>query len=135
MRAVAGGGRYDGLVKLISDGKVDLPATGFAMGDVVITDFIEETRSAKQQLVEHLANSSSCDVYMVVANEDRRPDALGLVQKLRTAGIRIDFPLGPAKVDKQFKAAEAAKARAAVVVGDGSRRSRSRISHPGNPPT
>src|SRR5262249_55673071 len=30
-RAIAGGGRYDNLVKLISGGKVDLPALGFGM--------------------------------------------------------------------------------------------------------
>ena len=118
MRAIAGGGRYDGLVKLISDGKVDLPSTGFAMGDVVITDFINETRSAKAQLIEHLATTGSCDAYVILASEDRRPDALGIVQKLRTAGVRTDFPLGAAKVDKQFKAAEATKARAAIVIGD-----------------
>ena len=118
MRAIAGGGRYDGLVKLISEGKVELPSTGFAMGDVVITDFINETKGAKQQLVEHLSNNSSCDAYVVLASEDRRPDALGLVQKLRTAGIRTDFPFGAVKVDKQFKAAEATKARAAIVVGE-----------------
>ena len=35
-RAIAGGGRYDNLVKLISGGKVDLPALGFGMGDVVL---------------------------------------------------------------------------------------------------
>jgi len=32
--AIAGGGRYDNLVKLISGGRVDLPALGFGMGDV-----------------------------------------------------------------------------------------------------
>jgi histidyl-tRNA synthetase len=119
MRAIAGGGRYDGLVNLISDGKVDLPSTGFAMGDVVITDFINESKAAKRQLIEHLASSGSCDVYVIVASEDRRADALGMIQKLRTAGIRTDFPLGPSKLDKQFKAAEASKARAAIVIGDG----------------
>ena len=118
MRAIAGGGRYDGLVNLISDGKVDLPSTGFAMGDVVITDFINETKGAKAQLIEHLANNSSCDAYVILASEERRSDALGIIQKLRTAGIDTDFPLGPIKVDKQFKAAEATKARAAVVIGD-----------------
>lgn len=118
MRAIAGGGRYDGLVGLISDGKVDLPSTGFAMGDVVITDFINETKSAKQQLIEHLAGTGSCDAYVILASEDRRADALGIIQKLRTAGIRTDFPLGPAKIDKQFKAAEATRARAAIVIGD-----------------
>src|SRR5204863_1284268 len=33
-RAIAGGGRYDNLIKLISGGKVNLPALGFGMGDV-----------------------------------------------------------------------------------------------------
>src|SRR5215217_2402424 len=36
MRAIAGGGRYNNLIKLISGGKVDLPALGFGMGDVVL---------------------------------------------------------------------------------------------------
>src|SRR2546425_5128868 len=31
LRAIAGGGRYDNLIKLISGGKVDLPALGFGM--------------------------------------------------------------------------------------------------------
>ncbi|HON07979.1 MAG TPA: ATP phosphoribosyltransferase regulatory subunit [Verrucomicrobiota bacterium] len=35
-RAIAGGGRYDNLVKLISKGKVDMPALGVGMGDVVL---------------------------------------------------------------------------------------------------
>ena len=118
MRAIAGGGRYDGLVDLISDGKVDLPSTGFAMGDVVITDFINETKAAKQQLVEHLANSGSCEAYVILACEAQRAQALGVIQKLRTAGIDTDFSLGAVKVDKQFKAAEATRARAAIVIGD-----------------
>ena len=37
-RAIAGGGRYDHLVKLVSGGKTDLPALGFGMGDVVLTE-------------------------------------------------------------------------------------------------
>ena len=37
-RAIAGGGRYDNLVKLISGGKVNLPALGFGMGDVVLLE-------------------------------------------------------------------------------------------------
>ncbi len=37
-RAIAGGGRYDNLVKLISGGKVNLPALGFGLGDVVLLE-------------------------------------------------------------------------------------------------
>ena len=92
MRAIAGGGRYDGLVKLISDGKVDLPSTGFAMGDVVITDFINETKGAKQQMMEHLASSGSCDAYVVIANEERRADALGIIQRLAHGGDQYRLP-------------------------------------------
>src|SRR5689334_9683689 len=40
-RAIAGGGRYDDLVKLISGGKVDLPGLGFGMGDVVLTELLK----------------------------------------------------------------------------------------------
>src|SRR5947207_1813139 len=41
-RAIAGGGRYDNLVKLISGGKVELPGLGFGMGDVVLTELLKE---------------------------------------------------------------------------------------------
>ena len=39
MNALAGGGTYDKLCALISDGNVDMPAAGFAMGDVVLGTF------------------------------------------------------------------------------------------------
>src|SRR3954464_6621637 len=44
MRAIAGGGRYDNLIKLVSGGKVDLPALGFGMGDVVLADLLQEKK-------------------------------------------------------------------------------------------
>ena len=40
------------------------------------------------------------------------------VQQLRALGLRLDFPLAPAKVGKQFQAAEQAGARLAVLIGD-----------------
>src|SRR5204862_1838419 len=40
-RAIAGGGRYDNLLKLISGGKVNLPALGFGMGDVVLLELLK----------------------------------------------------------------------------------------------
>ncbi len=40
-RAIAGGGRYDNLVKLISGGKVSLPALGFGLGDVVLLELLK----------------------------------------------------------------------------------------------
>ncbi len=117
-RALAGGGRYDKLLSLMSDGKVDLPALGFGMGDVVLANLINDTSAAKAQLDAWLARERACDVYVVIAKEERRAEALGLVQRLREAGHRTDFPLAAAKVGKQFQTAEALGARCAVLVGD-----------------
>jgi histidyl-tRNA synthetase len=118
MRAVAGGGRYDTLVATISDGAVDLPATGFAMGDYVIRNLIEETTHAAMQMEVWLQrNNANCDVFVVIADEEKRGDSLKLVTDLRRAGISADFPLNPAKVAKQFQSAEKSGARFALVVG------------------
>lgn len=43
-RAIAGGGRYDQLVKQVSEGRVDLPALGFGMGDVVLAELLKDRK-------------------------------------------------------------------------------------------
>jgi histidyl-tRNA synthetase len=118
MRAVAGGGRYDTLVATISDGAVDLPATGFAMGDYVIRNLIEETTHAAMQMEAWLQrHAANCDVFVVIADESKRAESLKLVTDLRRAGISADFTLNAAKVAKQFQNAEKSGARFALVVG------------------
>ena len=118
MRAVAGGGRYDTLVSTISNGAVDMPATGFAMGDYVIRNLIEETPHALMQMEVWLQrHAAACDVYVVVADENRRADSLSLLTQLRRAGISADIAMTPAKVAKQFQSAERSGARFALVVG------------------
>jgi len=118
MRAVAGGGRYDTLIATISEGAVDLPATGFAMGDYVIRNLIEETpHTAMQMEVWLQRNFAGCDVYVVIADESKRGESLKLVTDLRRSGISADFPLVPVKVAKQFQNAEKTGARFALVVG------------------
>jgi histidyl-tRNA synthetase len=118
MRAVAGGGRYDTLVATLSGGAADLPATGFAMGDYVIRNLIEETTHAAMQMEVWLQrNAAACDVFVVVADESKRPAALRLVTDLRRAGVAADLPLAPAKVPKQFQCAQRSRARFALLVG------------------
>ena len=116
-RALAGGGRYDQLLELMSDGKVSMSALGFGMGDVVLANLIESTPAARARRDEWLAAQAAVDVYIVVADEEKRPEALGVVQQLREAGWRTDYPFGTTKVGKQFQAAETLGARFAVVVG------------------
>lgn len=117
MRAVAGGGRYDGLCSLMSGGSVDMAAAGFGMGDVVLTDLITATPAATARLEAWLAQRFSVDAFIVVADETRRPEALALLQALRNAGLSADYAMAPAKVGKQFQAAENVGARYALIVG------------------
>jgi histidyl-tRNA synthetase len=98
-RAIAGGGRYDNLLKLISGGKVDMSALGFGMGDVVLCDLLQERGLLP-------AFTHGLDAFCLIEVEELRADSLGLVQASREAGIAIDFSLVPAKSDKQFKRAQ-----------------------------
>ena len=116
MRALTGGGRYDNLCQLI--GGVDLPAVGFAMGDMVITDLIRETPHANALMQEWLAVTGKPDIYVVTASPGQRAAALSVVQALRTSGHAVDFSYTADKVGKQFQTAELLGARLAVIIGD-----------------
>jgi histidyl-tRNA synthetase len=118
LRALAGGGRYDNLIQHLSNGAVALPAIGFAMGDVVLAELINEIPVAKAQMEKAVAYQSELDIYVVIAKEERRADALAQIQMLRDRGHRVDYPLLPAKVGKQFQAAEQLGARVAILFGD-----------------
>lgn len=117
MRAIFGGGRYDDLLGGLSDGAVSMPAVGFGLGDVVLGDLIGETPVAAALRDAHVDAGSALDAYLVIADESHRPGALGLAESLRNLGLRVDFSLAAVKVAKQFQAAEAARARTAIVIG------------------
>jgi histidyl-tRNA synthetase len=98
-RAIAGGGRYDNLVSLLSGGKVNLPALGFGMGDVVLLELLK-TR-------QRLPQFQNCvDVVCLVEDETLRNDSLKLIQELRDVGLAVEYGLIPSKPEKQFKRAQ-----------------------------
>jgi histidyl-tRNA synthetase len=117
-RAIAGGGRYDNLIAQLSDGAVSMPALGFAMGDVVLGELINEIPRASEAMQKAIANDRKIDIYIVIAKEERRADALRQIQHLRDRGYRVDYPLTSEKVGKQFQTAEQLGARVAVLFGD-----------------
>jgi histidyl-tRNA synthetase len=98
-RAIAGGGRYDNLIKLISANRVDLPALGFGMGDVVLLELLK----ARGLLPKF---DSQLQIFCLIEDEALRPNSLQLVQELRSQGWAVDYPLTPTKPDKQFKRAQ-----------------------------
>jgi len=103
-RAIAGGGRYNNLLKLISGGKVDLPALGFGMGDVVLLELLK----ARKLLP---AFDAAVDVFVLIEDESLRSESLALIQSLRSGGKTVEYSLTSAKGDKQFKRALELKAK------------------------
>jgi len=102
-RAIAGGGRYDNLVKLLSAGKVDLSALGFGMGDVVLLELLK-ARGLMPAL------DAQVDTFVLIEDETLRSESLKLVTDLRSAGLATEYSLTPMKADKQFKRALELKA-------------------------
>jgi histidyl-tRNA synthetase len=96
-RALAGGGRYDTLLKNL--GNVDLPALGFGMGDMTLGDLLK----AKEWQAKPGKETS---YYFVIPDEAYRAKAMALVQAFRDSG----------KVGKQFQTAEERCFTHAVIV-------------------
>lgn len=108
-RALAGGGRYDNLVKKL--GYQDMPAVGFGMGDVTVADLLE--------LAGKTASLPDApDAYFVIGSESVRAKALEIITALRRGGVKVDYSLKPASFGKQFKQADAAGAAKAIIFGE-----------------
>jgi histidyl-tRNA synthetase len=114
-RSLAGGGRYDNLISVISDGTSDLPAAGFAIGDVTFSNLLHELEHTRLRIDDALRTRLSA--FIIIADENRRQDAIRLTSSLRQSGIAVDYWFQPAKVGRQFQQAEALGATYGVVVG------------------
>ena len=108
LRAICGGGRYDRLLELV--GGEPLPAVGFGMGDVVLTDLL-----AERGLLPDTARS--VDYFVVAVGEELRPRALALAHTLRDRGRSVLYALKPQPVGKQFKSAGTEGAHEVIVLG------------------
>ncbi|MGH7993786.1 MAG: histidine--tRNA ligase, partial [Limisphaerales bacterium] len=82
LRAICGGGRYDGL--LSSVGGADLRAVGFGMGDVVLGELLKDRGL-------HPAAPSPIDVFAASITADDVPAVLAMAHDLRDAGVRVEY--------------------------------------------
>jgi histidyl-tRNA synthetase len=114
-RALAGGGRYDNLISAVSEGETNLPAAGFAIGDVTFSNLLHELDHTRERIAKAL--NSPLGAFIIVADENLRPNAIGLANSLRQSGLIAEYCLQPAKVARQFQQAEAVGAKYAVVIG------------------
>ena len=108
LRAICGGGRYDGLLAAL--GGADLPGVGFGMGDVVLGELIRA-----RGLVS--AADGALDAFLVAVTAEDTPAVLQLAHALRDNGKRVEFALKEQTIAKQLKLASARGARLAIIIG------------------
>jgi histidyl-tRNA synthetase len=108
-RAILGGGRYDNLLEDV--GGDPLPATGFAMGDVVIGIILKEAGLLPE------FNPTPAPVLVTAFDQNLMMKSLALACELRNAGINTITYAEPAKLPKQFKFADKMKMKVAIVIG------------------
>jgi histidyl-tRNA synthetase len=105
--AVAGGGRYDGLVETL--GGPPTPGIGFALGAerlALILEALGRPIPARRPVV-----------FLVSADAAGAAAALRLSSELRKAGVACDLDARGGKLARQFKQAERVEARFALVLG------------------
>jgi histidyl-tRNA synthetase len=105
--AVAGGGRYDSLVKAL--GGPDQPATGFAIG----IDRLAEITGLKNKDF-----TQSPDIYIAALGEKSLPFAFEWSCNLCLDKIRCEMDLSNRSLKSQMKRADRLKASYVLIVGD-----------------
>ncbi|WP_243544665.1 histidine--tRNA ligase [Pseudodesulfovibrio tunisiensis] len=101
--AVAGGGRYDGLIKSL--GGPDCAATGFACGMERLALLLEE-----KQLQQP-------DFYLAVVDNRAANDAMLFAQQLRDKGLRGEVSYAGGSMKSRMRAANKSGARTCLIIG------------------
>ena len=106
-RAICGGGRYDDLLSTI--GGVDLPALGFGMGDVVLTEILRS---------RDLLPIASLGTEYWVASDDESllPQVMTVAGKLRAKSLSVEYALKSQTLARQLKTASSAGVRNVVLL-------------------
>ncbi|HYS70382.1 MAG TPA: histidine--tRNA ligase [Gemmatimonadaceae bacterium] len=106
-RAICGGGRYDDLLSTI--GGVDLPALGFGMGDVVLTEILRSRNLLPTP-------EFGTDYWVAADDETMLPDVMSVAGRLRAKSKSVEYALKSQTLARQLKTASTAGARQVVLL-------------------
>jgi histidyl-tRNA synthetase len=106
--AVAGGGRYDGLVRLM--GGNNTPGFGFAVGLERLVEILREERK-KSEEVKRLG------VFIAAVGDKAIPEALKLAAQARAAGIAVDLDYEGKSLKSQMRRADRLGVRHVAILG------------------
>lgn len=105
--AVAGGGRYDGLVKTL--GGPDHPAIGFAVGIERVVALLEASKPAELR---------KPDLFIAALGENVSLPAFQWMTALRKQGLWVELDYGGKGLKSQMKKANKLDAQNVLIVGD-----------------
>jgi histidyl-tRNA synthetase len=106
-RAICGGGRYDDLLSTI--GGVDLPALGFGMGDVVLTELLRA-----RDLIP--AAELGTEYWVAADDESLLPEVMTVAGRLRAKSRSVEYALKAQTLARQLKTASTAGVKNVVLL-------------------
>ena len=106
--AVCAGGRFDGLVEQL--GGKPTPAAGFAIGLERLAELLALQGESLRTAAPH--------GYLVLPGAEAERQGMGLAERLRDAGLRIECNCGGGALKTQFKRADRSGASHALLLGD-----------------
>jgi histidyl-tRNA synthetase len=107
--ALGGGGRYNRLVETI--GGPPTPGIGFGLG-------VERALIALQALNVNMPPLPAPTAYLITLGDDAKSIGIKLLADLRRRGIAAETEYGARSMKAQMRAADKARARYAVILGD-----------------
>jgi len=105
--AVAGGGRYDGLVKLL--GGPDHPAIGFAIGMERVITLLQKKKSIEYKRP---------DLFIAALGEEAKKICFSWMIILRDKGLWVEMDYGDKGLKAQMKRADKIGAKKVLIIGE-----------------
>lgn len=107
LRAICGGGRYDDLLSTI--GGVDLPALGFGMGDVVLSELLRSRNLLPEPAL-------ATEYWVAGEDESLLAEVMSVAGRLRARNRSVEYSLRPQTLARQLKTASSAGVRTVVLL-------------------
>ena len=105
--AIAGGGRYDGLIK--DFGGPDNPAIGFAIGVERVVELLEGETTQREE---------GPDIFLAPLGKEAEDRAFIWLQELRKGGLRSEMEYRSLGLKAQMRYADRLRARKVLIVGE-----------------
>lgn len=105
--AIAGGGRYDNMIRSFSEGKREVPAVGISFGLEPITDILKKQKQTKKSVTK---------AYIIPINTAKK--ALEIADSIRKEMINVDIDLMERGIGKNMEYANTLGIPYVIFIGE-----------------